>query len=549
MPKPNKTEDRPLDEKSWRAKILEVQDLYASEQILLKTVREKSQEATVLAFKIGKVIYGLERGYRKNAVERFAEACGCFKAPTARDYEYLYRGAVDEEHIHPPLNRDYLQALGRIVDGYFGEHAPDRFWKIRRIVHYTLLTKPLLLGEGADAKINVIALKEVGRLLTDFKGVIRETPELDFAMRNSRLDWKKIGGMEGYVIKLAVQVPKNSALSFYAELERLLGDVYRVGGYAGIAFSAKDRIFTPDGKKITPHPPLEEFETRSNRPPPVKAEISPFNRRHRATDATINQGTVDARDLDWQDKIKNDRSDILLKDNSFLEPGSVDVVLTDPPYSDQVYKQTLRRDGKTSVKHDAPATAEEAGALIGRVADLLVEQAILKEKFIWFNFFPLDWAVEFVQPVLKAFRKRSVPVIHQVLVWHKNGAQLDGGRYFRRDAEGILYINGGNRPLSPTFKGVPKSMYSSVFKCSVNTENSSWKPGQLLEDLILMSTYEAKRAKAKRQIILDPFAGSGSTAIAAINCHRDYRMIESNDGQFDTLRKNLRRENKKAPSL
>jgi site-specific DNA-methyltransferase (adenine-specific) len=33
-------------------------------------------------------------------------------------------------------------------------------------------------------------------------------------------------------------------------------------------------------------------------------------------------------------------------------------------------------------------------------------------------------------------------------------------------------------------------------------------------------------ASTDKQIILDPFGGSGTTAIAAINCHRDYILIE-----------------------
>lgn len=58
------------------------------------------------------------------------------------------------------------------------------------------------------------------------------------------------------------------------------------------------------------------------------------------------------------------------------------------------------------------------------------------------------------------------------------------------------------------------------------------KPVQLMQALIELTTQEG-------QLVLDPFAGSGSTLVAAQNLNRNYLGFESNPQYVETCRKRL----------
>ncbi len=58
------------------------------------------------------------------------------------------------------------------------------------------------------------------------------------------------------------------------------------------------------------------------------------------------------------------------------------------------------------------------------------------------------------------------------------------------------------------------------------------KPVKLLETLITLVTIPG-------QVVLDPFAGSGSTAIAAHNLGRKYIMIEKDKDIYSTMMKRI----------
>jgi len=212
---------------------------------------------------------------------------------------------------------------------------------------------------------------------------------------------------------------------------------------------------------------------------------------------------------------------------------SIDCCLTDPPYGKEVYYEWRKH---TKVYHDEPKTTREAAELLGSVAKQLVDRELIKEQFIWFSFCPIDWVHLFLPPVLEAFKGQDIK--HQVLVWDKVGTGKAGGyRTFARQAEAIIYVNVGNRALFPVTKdGNEVNLHTSIFTYMAERKdgaNEFWKPIPLLEHLIGLATGEDDDADSNRQLILDPFCGSGSTGVAAIKCKRDFRLIESHKGQFD----------------
>ena len=217
---------------------------------------------------------------------------------------------------------------------------------------------------------------------------------------------------------------------------------------------------------------------------------------------------------------------VLLDRNKFPE-RSLDLVITDPPYSDDYNPSTL-------VVHDKLGTPEECAELAAEMARIILQRKINKEKFAWFEFCPLDAVHIFAPPLIKVFKEHDPDFIYQLLIWDKQTMQPVGGdEHFAMNAEAILYCSIG-RPLGKLRSGKVVGAQGRIFNFSPSKDKLEfWKPPALLKELITISTYgERNDAAARRQIVLDPFAGRGSLAVAARLAKRDYRLIECNADQY-----------------
>ncbi len=118
--------------------------------------------------------------------------------------------------------------------------------------------------------------------------------------------------------------------------------------------------------------------------------------------------------------------------------------------------------------------------------------------------------------------------LHQTLVWHKKN--LIGGSKkrmydFTSSYEQILNLHKG-RPKPLKKEGLidvleypqPQSNYTKDRRCHIHQ-----KPYRLIEYLIYVSTQE-------NDIVLDPFAGSGTTAVAAERLGRRWIAVEIQPG-------------------
>lgn len=101
-----------------------------------------------------------------------------------------------------------------------------------------------------------------------------------------------------------------------------------------------------------------------------------------------------------------------------------------------------------------------------------------------------------------------------VIIWHKPGARPQRGR-FTNAAEYIIWGSNGPMTHGPAPLCLP-GIYS-VGPPRIRTHITE-KPVQLLQDLMHVSP--------PNSTILDPFAGSGSTGVAAITTDRRYIGIE-----------------------
>ena len=238
-----------------------------------------------------------------------------------------------------------------------------------------------------------------------------------------------------------------------------------------------------------------------------------------------------------QARVLHGKSQEKLKDPALFLPGSVDVVITDPPYGEKYSEGGWRGHTKRSI--DTPETPEQAAALAAEIAGIILEQQINKTDFAYFQFMPLNHAHVFVPPLLAEFDKRKIDYKYQLWIWDKMvGAKTSGNQTASPRCEGIAYINVG-RPLTDTLYGDEIWKHNPLLQFRAEKTGNFWKPVALIEHLIRLVTYEDESKEGKQQLILDPFAGRGSTGVAAINCKRDFRLIESNADEYGMCQTNI----------
>lgn len=118
-------------------------------------------------------------------------------------------------------------------------------------------------------------------------------------------------------------------------------------------------------------------------------------------------------------------------------------------------------------------------------------------------------------------------------VWHKtNPPPLCKGKYLN-DVEYFIYIKGNAVRIEGEYKD--KSL---VYSSGINRKDKKLynhptiKPIEILEKFLTVHTKE-------KDIVFDPFLGSGSTAIACLNLNRDCIGVELDKTYFDTAKQRI----------
>ena len=489
---------------------------------MLGDIRQKSSQAILLAFRIGKIIHELPRAYGSNAIEIFAKECG-FSVGTARDYHYLYRGIASEENLRlwKNPNRKYFQAIGQYIDGFLSD-APktDAF---RNFAHHILLYYNLVASEDDDGyEPDIGQVRQVSLYLKANRKRISQNLQYERAYRMAYV-LRHPGGLE-------VDIPTPPEAAKYdrhrrdiANFEPVIKRFYfHLAQLVGVELTPKDEESRID------YEATKGIFLAKDKGQVLASSVNPSEKLYMNVEGEENRSTP-AGKMQSRDKVILGDCLKVLKDERLFPHRSVAVVLTDPPYGEDYQGSIGYRPGR-KVEFKNTRTTAEAAKLCGRVASLLRDREIIQEKFIWLSFFPIDYIHLLVPAVLDAFK--GLEVIHQVLVWDKDGggARLEPTRFFRRDAEAILYVNVGKKALNPELDGKSHRLHSSILKYKSRDEEKEefqfWKSPKMLNHLIQVATFGKST-----QLVLDPFAGRGSTGVAAIGLGRDFRLIEADEGQ------------------
>ena len=221
---------------------------------------------------------------------------------------------------------------------------------------------------------------------------------------------------------------------------------------------------------------------------------------------------------------------------STIENNSVDLVLTDPPYiisrksGMDSYKKSLENGGKVNEKFGKKfAVATDFGAWDKNYTIEDLEHSInefyriLRQGGSCIIFFDL-WKLETLKNLLSKFSK------HRFVEWIKtNPMPINQYATYLSNAREIAIscVKGGKATFNSKYDN---GLYEYPIYSGKDRFHPTQKSLGLFEELI-------EKHSNKGDIVVDPYGGSATTAVAAINTNRTYLCCEPSDDYFEKGKK------------
>lgn len=223
-----------------------------------------------------------------------------------------------------------------------------------------------------------------------------------------------------------------------------------------------------------------------------------------------------------------------------VDPGSVDLILCDPPYSSGGTHAGDRKASTTAKYTDNDFNgAARLPAFSGDNMDQRSFTAFMRwvcselrqktreggilEMFVdWRNLPAMTDAVQMAGWVWRG-----------VVVWDKGISRNQPGR-FRNDCEYVVWCSNGDLPIDWKAAKGTKAMPGVYHVPMVNPKqrfHQTEKPVELLEQLLAICPSGG--------VVLDVFMGSGSTGVAAVKTGRSFIGVELSDQYFEIAEKRI----------
>lgn len=206
-----------------------------------------------------------------------------------------------------------------------------------------------------------------------------------------------------------------------------------------------------------------------------------------------------------------------------LADNSIDLIVTDPPYD----IGSISGGGSVNTVKKLNKSLQDL-----RKADLIKgydivafgEEAlrVMNEINIYF------WCNKKQIPTYFDFYVNKHKCTFDILAWHKTNALPTYSNKYLSDTEYLLYFRRGKGKCFPESYEDAKTYYVAPIN---HKDKKLWghptiKPLDITEKIIRNSTREG-------QTVLDPFSGSGTTAIACINNNRNFIGYELDKDYYD----------------
>lgn len=203
---------------------------------------------------------------------------------------------------------------------------------------------------------------------------------------------------------------------------------------------------------------------------------------------------------------------------------SVDLILTDPPYNISV-KNNFKTMGRKGIDFGEWDKDFDQASWMNEIGRLLTKNG----SAVIFN----DW--KNLGDIARSCEWHGL-VIKDMLRWEKtNPMPRNRDRRYITDFECAVWVTNKNAKWvfnrqSGTYQR--PSFVHNVVGGKEKTGHPTQKPVKLMEDLINIHSSEG-------DTILDPFVGSGTTAIACMNTNRNFIGFELDETYYDAANKRV----------
>ena len=219
------------------------------------------------------------------------------------------------------------------------------------------------------------------------------------------------------------------------------------------------------------------------------------------------------------DKIYNENC---LEGMKQIPDGSVDLIVTDPPYlfvKGGMKSKGLNKGTKAADNYINTDMSDFGEEKITNMLDVIFSK--FKDGFNGYFFCSEMQVAYYLSYALKNKLK------YNLLVWDRGVSNMISYKFFRSHIDYIVRLYGKGVSLNKIISDRPNEMYSKI-KYGERPKNFhvSAKPLNIIQDFINLSSSE-------NDLVLDPFMGSGTTAIACIKEHRHFIGFELSKEYYD----------------
>lgn len=201
---------------------------------------------------------------------------------------------------------------------------------------------------------------------------------------------------------------------------------------------------------------------------------------------------------------------------------SVDLVVTDPPY-------LIETSGAGIYKQDDKQYVKELNEMKDGFSREVLDELCRIMKKINIYFF---CSQKQIIPLIDYFVKEK-NCNWNLLTWHKSNPVPACGNKYLTDTEFILFF----REKGVKIYGEYKSKFTYYVTPLNQKDKKTYghptiKPLDMVSNFIINSSQEG-------DIVFDPFMGSGTTAVAAIKCNRNFLGYELNPDYYEICNKRI----------
>jgi DNA modification methylase len=246
--------------------------------------------------------------------------------------------------------------------------------------------------------------------------------------------------------------------------------------------------------------------------------------------------TIGAHRLICGDSTKEETYKRLLGDER------ADLIFTDPPYGVGLEVKYKKRKESTSWHSNGVRPSDKIDGDEGEIETMLEQAFGIMSEYMKDNASYYITAPQGRNHMIfyETLEKAGIPVKHMV-IWCKNHPVMGSlGLDYHYQHEPILY--GWKKNHNFYGMGKYKTSLWHYKRPEKSDLHPTMKPPELIKNAIENSMEPLEKAEnalqnstVKNNIILDPFAGSGSTLIAAEDCKRHSRLIELDPHYCDVI--------------